>query len=195
MRWESAGKSGYSPARRHFDWYNHKVEKSGKRICLPECTTLPLTDNVLKDHLNGTKTIGVYPMLTNETCWFLAVDFDESTWKEDALTFVEQCESAAINSYLERSRSGNGGHVWIFFDSPMPANQARKLGAALISKSREHAFSSTFKSYDRMFPNQDTLPTGKFGNLIALPMQHESAKNGNSLFVDKTLEPFEDQWT
>ncbi len=194
VRWEFQGKSNYSPARKH-NWDSHTVDKrTGKKICPKTCPTLPLTDEVLRSHLNGTSVIGVYPMLPDESCWFLAVDFDKAAWLDDASAFMQACATLDVPAYLERSRSGNGGHVWIFFDRPIGAAQARKLGAALITKCREERYSVTFESYDRMFPNQDTMPKGKFGNLIALPLQCESAKQGNAVFLDSFLRPYQDQW-
>jgi len=144
--------------------------------------------------LTGKKAIGVYPLLLDETCWFLAADFDKKTWGEDSLAFIGTCQRAGVHAYLERSRSGNGGHVWIFFEGPVPAVLARKMGCALLTQTMERRHQVGLDSYDRFFPNQDTLPKGGFGNLIALPLQWMPRQNGNSLFVDAALHPYPDQW-
>ena len=98
----------------------------------------PLTDSVVYEHLTGKKTIGSYALLQDETCWFLAADFDKDEWKEDALAYVAAAKESGIRGYLERSRSGKGGHVWIFFDVPVSASLARKLGCFLLSRAMEH---------------------------------------------------------
>lgn len=194
-RWQKKdGTTNYSPAKLH-QWDSHTKNERGKWQCGPGCKLLPLTEKLLLEHLKGEKTVGIYPLLKDETCWLLAVDFDDADWSEDALAFLETCDSAGVPAYLERSRSGTGGHVWIFFDSPVRAAQARALGAFLISETKQNRYQIGFKSYDRMFPNQDTMPRGGYGNLIALPLQLEPRKAGNSVFVDRNLQPFEDQWT
>ena len=157
-------------------------------------TLYALTDEVIRQHLTGKKTIGIYPLLVGETCWLLAADFDKKTWQEDSLAFVATCQNARVPAYLERSRSGNGGHVWIFFEAPVAAVLARKMGCALLTQTMEKRHHLGLDSYDRFFPNQDTLPKGGFGNLIALPLQWMPRQNGNSLFVDDDLHPYADQW-
>lgn len=145
----------------------------------------------------GQKTIGIgtYPLLLDETCWFLAIDFDKASWKEDTAVFLETCRKLNVPAALERSRSGNGGHVWIFFDEPIPARTARMLGSTLLTLTLEKRHQIGLDSYDRMFPNQDTLPKEKkLGNLIALPLQRLPGKEGNSLFIDDHHEPYKDQW-
>lgn len=139
-------------------------------------------------------TAGVYPLLRDETCWFLAVDLDKSTWLEDAAAFLEICRIHDIPAALERSRSGNGGHVWIFFAEPIPARTARALGSYLLTRAMEQRPELGFESYDRFFPNQDTLPQGGFGNLIALPLQKRPRGTGNSVFLDEEFQPHLDQW-
>jgi hypothetical protein len=131
---------------------------------------LPLTDTVVRDHLSGKLTAGVYPLLTDERCWFLAADFDKTTWRDDALAFQQTCIRAGIPAYLERSRSGRGAHVWIFFEEAAIASLARKLGAAMLTRTMEGRHHIGLDSYDRFFPNQDTIPQGGFGNLIAFRM-------------------------
>jgi superfamily II DNA or RNA helicase len=138
--------------------------------------------------------IGVYPMLPDETCWFLAADFDKASWQQDAGAFLETCKLFNVPAALERSRSGNGGHTWIFFSEPTPAALARKMGAFLLTQTMERRPEIGLDSYDRFFPSQDTLPTGGFGNLIALPLQRKPRENGNSLFLDESFVPFQDQW-
>lgn len=193
-RWEKKdGSSNYSPAKIH-DWNGHTKNEKGKSVCSADCQLLTLTDRVLEEHLKGQRTIGIYPLLKDETCWLLAVDFDEATWSDDVLAFVDTCNRVGIPAYLERSRSGVGTHVWIFFDRSVRAAQARSLGSFLVSETKQSRYQLGFKSYDRLFPNQDTMPKGGFGNLIALPLQLEPSKAGNSIFVDQNLQPFVDQW-
>jgi hypothetical protein len=139
-------------------------------------------------------TMGVYPLLPDDTCWFLAVDFDESDWLGDAQAYRETCEQHGIPASLERSRSGNGAHVWIFFCETLPAKLARSLGSHLLTETIERRSGITLKSYDRFFPNQDTLPKQGFGNLIALPLQRKPREKGNSVFLDVQLQPYRDQW-
>lgn len=138
--------------------------------------------------------MGVYPMLLDERCWFLAADFDGENWVADSIAFLQTCGRLNIPAALERSRSGNGGHVWIFFAEAVPATMARKLGAHVLTETMEARPELGFRSYDRFFPNQDTLPKGGFGNLIALPLQKAARDRGNSLFVNETLAPHSDQW-
>jgi hypothetical protein len=130
----------------------------------------------------------------DESCWFLAADFDKSTWTEDAKTFLETCVSFQVPAVLERSRSGNGGHVWIFFETPVPAVLARKLGSLLLTSTMNRRPEIGMDSYDRLFPSQDTLPRGGFGNLIALPLQKKPREQNNSVFLDNDLNPYSDQW-
>jgi superfamily II DNA or RNA helicase len=165
-----------------------------RRVDRETRTLYEITDEVVKQHLTGKKTIGIYPLLVDETCWLLAADFDKTTWQEDSLAFIATCHSAGIPAYLERSRSGNGGHAWIFFERPIAAVLVRKMGCALLTQTMERRHQVGLDSYDRFFPNQDTLPKGGFGNLIALPLQWMPRQNGNSLFVDDDLRPYPDQW-
>lgn len=195
-RWKSKeGKSGYSPVCQN-EW--SAVCKKPKMKCA-DCSHkafVPVTDAVIHDHLDAEKnrTIGVYPMLPDETCFFLAVDFDKRDWTEDIKAFLKVCDQCGVPAAVERSRSGNGGHVWIFFEEAIPALLARRLGAALMTGAMEHRHVLSLDSYDRMFPNQDTMPKGGFGNLIALPLQGLPRKQGNSVFVDTRFQPIEDQW-
>ena len=137
---------------------------------------------------------GLYPLLSGDDCHLLAVDFDESDWRDDALAFVQSCRELGVPVALEISRSGNGAHAWIFFSGPVPAHNARRLGTALISYTCARTRQLALGSYDRLFPNQDTLPKGGFGNLIALPLQKMFSQRGASVFVDDALQPHPDQW-
>ncbi len=142
----------------------------------------------------GDFVVGVYPLLFDDTCHFLAVDFDEESWASDALAFLATCRELAVPAALERSRSGNGGHVWLFFSDAVPAFEARRLATMLLTRTMNRRPEIGFKSYDRLFPGQDTMPSGGFGNLIALPLQRRARESGNSMFVDDKLEPHPDQW-
>lgn len=195
QRWESAkGTSGYSPTCGN-EWKPGICHKP--RVKCGDCSQrllLPVTDQVIYDHLAGKQTIGVYPLLTDDSCYFLAADFDEADWREDARAFMESCRELAIAAALEISRSGQGAHIWIFFSDPVPAREARQLGAALISHTCNRTRQLSLASYDRLFPNQDTLPKGGFGNLIALPLQKHPREQGHSVFVNELLELYPDQW-
>ena len=195
IRWESkSGKSGYTPACTN-EWHPTLCKKPS--IKCADCQHrkfIPLTDKVIYDHLTGKHTIGLYPLLQNETCCFLAVDFDKKNWKNDVLAFMETCKEMNIPASIERSRSGNGCHVWIFFNQAIPASLARKLGGVLLERTLERRYQLGMDSFDRLFPNQDTLPKGGFGNLIALPLQNTPRKKGNSVFVDENFSPYSDQW-
>ncbi|EKE10179.1 MAG: hypothetical protein ACD_16C00073G0003 [uncultured bacterium] len=203
-RWDNqkTGKSGYSPVCQN-EWVRGVCKKP--QIKCSECLNqafVPVTEQVIRKHFTGEKignsrrdyTIGVYPMLKDETCWFLAVDFDKEQWKRDASAYLETCRLRNVPASLERSRSGNGGHVWIFFSEPISAPDARKMGAVLLTETMERCPDMGFESYDRFFPNQDTMPTGGFGNLIALPLQCQPRKRGNSVFLNEHFEPYTDQW-
>ena len=138
--------------------------------------------------------MGVYPMLQDETCFFLAADFDKTHWQEDAGAVLETCRRMNVPAALERSRSGNGGHVWLFFEEAIPAALARRLGSHILTETMERRPDIGLDSYDRFFPNQDTLPQGGFGNLIALPLQKRPRERGNSVFLDEQWLPYPDQW-
>ena len=194
-RWESAkGTSGYSPVCGN-EWKPGICHKP--RVKCGDCNQrqlLPVTDQVIYDHLAGKQTIGIYPLLSHDSCYFLAADFDEADWREDAGAFMQSCRELGIPAALEISRSGNGAHAWIFFAEPVPAREARQLGAALISHTCDRTRQLSLASYDRLFPNQDTMPKGGFGNLIALPLQKQPRESGRSVFVDEHLKPYPDQW-
>jgi superfamily II DNA or RNA helicase len=194
--WENSrtGKKGYAPACAN-EWVRGVCEKP--RVRCGECPNqafLTVTDQVIVDHLQGRHVIGVYAMLEAETCWFLAVDFDKQSWMEDVGAFVETCRTARIPAAIERSRSGDGAHAWFFFAAPVPAALARKLGCFFITETMARRHELSMNSYDRLFPNQDTMPRGGFGNLIALPLQHEARQQGNTVFLDDQFTPHPDQW-
>jgi len=195
IRWESkAGKAGYSPACAN-EWRADVCEKP--RIKCSDCGNrllVPLTDQTLYDHLAGRHTVGVYPLLADDTCHFLAVDFDDADWRADAQAFTQSCRELGVPAALEISRSGNGAHAWVFFSTKVAARDARRLGTALISHTCSRTRQLKLTSYDRLFPSQDTMPKGGFGNLIALPLQKWPRENGGSVFVDDALQPHPDQW-
>ncbi|MDZ4125242.1 MAG: DEAD/DEAH box helicase family protein [Hydrogenophaga sp.] len=196
VRWESktSGKSGYAPACGN-EWRAGVCEKP--RVKCGDCNQrllLPLSDAVIYDHLAGKQTVGVYPLLEDDTCHFLAVDFDEAEWRRDALPFVQSCNELGIPTALEISRSGQGAHAWVFFAGRVPARDARRMGTAIISHTCARTRQLKLASYDRLFPNQDTMPKGGFGNLIALPLQKHPRASGCSVFVDAELRPYRDQW-
>ena len=195
VRWEGKyGNSGYSPACAN-EWKRPLCSKP-KTKCgnCENRNLLPVTDEVIRNHLIGKHIIGVYPLLLDETCWFLAIDFDKKTWQEDVVAFLEVCREMGVPAALERSRSGQGGHVWMFFDRPIEASMARKFGCTILTRAMERRHQIGLDSYDRFFPSQDTLPKGGFGNLIALPLQFVPRKKGDSVFVDKGFEAYPDQW-
>jgi hypothetical protein len=185
-RWENKKlqTSGYSPACAN-EWV--------PGICLKpkiKCSVcnhkdyLELNKQVIENHLRGNIVAGVYPLLTDETCWFLAIDFDDEGWKKDISVLRKVCSHFDIPVVVERSRSGNGAHAWFFFDQPVQAILARKFGSAMLTYAMNQRHEIAFKSYDRLFPNQDTMPKGGFGNLIALPLQKAARENNNSVFID-----------
>ncbi|MDR1931500.1 MAG: restriction endonuclease subunit R, partial [Spirochaetales bacterium] len=207
-RFESkkSGKSGYQPVCRN-EWVRGICGKP-KASC-GSCANRafePITDAVIRNHLAGfipafyeggspaPFVMGVYPLLSDETCYFLAVDFDKLTWQEDVKAFMETCRAEDVPASLERSRSGNGAHVWIFFEKPVPAVKARKLGSLLMTRTLDRRPEIGLDSFDRFFPNQDTLPRGGFGNLIALPLQKTAREKNHSVFLDDNFAPYPDQW-
>jgi superfamily II DNA or RNA helicase len=205
LRWENTKKkrSGYAPACAN-EWVKGICGKP--QVKCGECPNqafIPMSDRVIESHLRGDDfrnrvdpnfVVGVYPLLGDETCWFLAIDFDGESWAADALAYLETCRGKGVPAALERSRSGNGGHIWIFFSEPIPAREARRLGAMLVTETMEQRPEIGFQSYDRFFPSQDTMPIGGFGNLIALPLQRHARECGNTVFVDDELRPYDDQW-
>jgi superfamily II DNA or RNA helicase len=195
--WENPrkGKKGYAPAC-FKEWVRGVCEKP--RVKCGECPNqafIPLTEQVIEDHLKGKHVIGVYPLLKDESCWFLAVDFDKATWKEDVAAFRDTARAAGLSPAVERSRSGNGAHVWFFFVATVPAAVARRMGCFLITETMARRHELSMGSYDRLFPKQDTMPKGGFGNLIALPLQLQARRAKNTEFVDDAFTAIVDQWS
>jgi len=200
-RWENGktGKSGYSPACDNDSFANRQSGVCRKPIV--KCSECPhqrfpsLDERSVEAHLRGEHTLGVYAIGADDTCRFLASDFDGDGWRDDVLAYHEAAERVGITVAIERSRSGNGAHGWIFFAEPVPAALARRLGAILVAKASALRPTLSLGAYDRLFPNQDSLPLGGFGNLIALPLAKAPRQNGNTLFVDPNMAAFEDQWS
>lgn len=196
IRWEKGNKSGYMPAY-FYDPYRLRAHKmnGGTFQNFTEKSYLKLTDEQIQKHLDGFHHIGVYPLLQDNTTWFLAADFDKANWQDEAVTFLNACKEKEIPAYLERSRSGNGGHVWIFFNSPYPAIRSRKIFISILEQSGAFSMFDKSSSFDRLFPNQDFLSGKGFGNLIALPLFKPTFEKGNSCFVNsETFEAITDQW-
>ena len=204
-RWfsSSSGKSGYQPVCAR-EWSREYCDK--KKFKCAECPNRefqPLGYSDIYRHLegkdpNGRDVVGVYAILPDNTCRFLCCDFDDKNcehgYQKDVMAYVGVCRDWGIPAYIERSRSGNGAHVWILFDEHIKTQTARRLGNAILTEAMEREGRMSFKSYDRFFPNQDFMPTGGFGNLVALPLQGRARKDGNSVFVDDDFIPFTDQW-
>jgi superfamily II DNA or RNA helicase len=201
QRWENnkSGKSGYSPTCNNDSFANRQSGICRKpKVKCSECPHKrfpPLDERAVESHLRGEQTLGVYAIGTDDTCRFLAADFDGEGWRDDVLAYREAAERVGLTVAIERSRSGNGAHGWIFFAEPVPAVTARRLGTILVAKASALRPTLGLGAYDRLFPNQDTLPVGGFGNLIALPLAKAPRQNGNTLFVDPRMVAFEDQWS
>jgi len=195
-RWEKDGRSGYSPAYR-FDWgeFNAHRAAGGTIKDFDNKTPILLTDQVLKDHFSGRLTVGIYPILEDNTSYFLAADFDGSNWFDEAVRYQDRMKKIGLSAYIERSRSGNGAHVWVFFDEPYPCYKSRAIG---LEVARQVLGLSDFDKeacFDRLFPSQDVVTANGLGNLIALPFQGESVCNGNTVFIDAgTKDPYDDQY-
>ncbi|MGB4583824.1 MAG: DEAD/DEAH box helicase family protein [Rhodoferax sp.] len=195
VRWiNKTGKPGYSPL------CANKWKPGICKLPVIKCSACshslyaPVTDNIIRQHLRGEITAGVYPLLVDNRCHFLAIDFDDADWRQDARAVLQTCLDNELPAALEISRSGEGAHLWLFFANATLARDARRLGTALISATCDRTRQLALKSYDRLFPNQDTMPKGGFGNLIALPLQKEPRDLGRSVFVDANLQQLPDQW-
>lgn len=192
-------KSGYAPACRN-EWVRGVCDKKKHRCAdCPNREFVPLSPEIVRAHLIGRDefcrdVVGVYPLLPDDRTWLLCADFDDGGWQEDVRAFCEAARSCGLTPAVERSRSGEGAHVWFFFAEPVSAADARKLGSLLLTQAMAKRHELSFRSYDRLFPSQDTMPKGGFGNLVALPFQGQAQKNGNSLFVDERFVSFPDQW-
>jgi len=196
VRWEKGNKGGYMPAY-IYDPYHYRLHKAsgGTFQTYQHKTYQPISVTEIQKHLDGIQQIGIYPLLQDNTSWFLAADFDKENWQKDAIKFLKACEERKIPAYLERSRSGNGGHVWIFFDKPYPAIRSRKVFIAILEESGAFSRFDKGSSFDRLFPNQDFRSGKGLGNLIALPLFKPALENGNSCFVNPdNLTPIENQW-
>lgn len=196
LRWENkaSDKAGYAPACSN-EWVRGVCEKP--RIKCGDCPNqafVSVSDGAIERHLRGDVVAGVYPLLPSNTCYFVAVDFDGEGWADDSGAFLEACTAHGVPVARERSRSGAGAHAWIFFKEAVEAARARQLATALLSEAMEQRAEIAFSSYDRLFPSQDLMPRGGFGNLIALPLQREPRERGHSVFIDDSLNPYRDQW-
>jgi superfamily II DNA or RNA helicase len=196
VRWEKGNKSGYMPAY-FYDPYRYRAHKmnGGTFQNFADKEYLPFTEKEIEKHLNGEQHIGVYPLLKDNTSWFIVADFDKVEWINDCKKFINACNEKGIPAYLERSRSGKGGHGWIFFEQQYPAVKSRKIFISILEQTGVFSFFDKSSSFDRMFPNQDFLSGKGFGNLIALPLYKKTFEQGNSCFIDiESLEPIPNQW-
>lgn len=196
VRWEKGSKSGYMPAY-FYDPYRYRAHKmnGGTFQNYADKEYLTFTEKEIEKHLNGEQHIGIYPLLKDNTSWFIVADFDKVDWLEDCKKFINACTEKGIPAYLERSRSGKGGHVWIFFEQPYPAIKSRKIFISILEQTGVFSLFDKSSSFDRMFPNQDFLSGKGFGNLIALPLYKKTFEHGNSCFIDiESLEPIPNQW-
>lgn len=196
VRWEKEGRSGYMPTYK-VDWtdYNKHKAQGGTFKDYKNKEYLPFDEKAIELHLSGKETNGIYPLLEDNTSFFIAVDFDKQNWQETILRLYKTCQKFELPAYIERSRSGNGGHLWIFFEQAFPAEQSRKIMFELLRHSNIISHFEKEPSFDRIFPNQDYHSGKGMGNLIALPLQGKSVEQGNSCFINPEIfEPYNDQW-
>jgi superfamily II DNA or RNA helicase len=195
-RWESTktpGRSGWAP-RCSNEWRPAVCQKP--KVKCSNCASrrfVALTSGELRRHLEGRQTVGIYPLLADETCWLVAIDLDGDSWREDVVALRDSAEDLGIPLLVERSRSGDGAHVWVLLSEPVSAHIARSVGSLLLTRAMSRR-AIAMSSYDRLFPNQDTMPAGGFGNLIALPLQRDRRGHGCTVFLDGDLKPHPDQW-
>ena len=194
--WENnkTGKKGYSPVCSN-EWVKPICNKP--KVKCSDCSHqafVPLDEISIKGHLQGMHIAGTYALRPNNTCIFLASDFDKASWREDVIAYKKAAREFGIEAYIEISKSGNGAHAWVFFEEPIFARKARQLGTLILVRASTLSKKIKLNSHDRFFPNQDIMPNGGFGNLIALPLQREARNQGNTLFVDENLSPIKDQW-
>lgn len=202
VRWENekAGTHGYAPKCKN-EWdrnicgKSHRIKGACKKCAYRE--NQEITDKLIQQHFTGTGrnalVMGVYPLLEDETCRFLAIDFDKGNWQDEILLARSIFTEYGIESYIERSRSGNGGHLWVFFSESVEAHLARKLGIKVLETAMNRTGSSEFDSFDRLFPNQDRMPKGGYGNLITLPLQRQAVEKGNNVFVNEAFQMYASQ--
>lgn len=196
VRWERDRRSGYMPAYK-VDWndYNQHKTSGGTFANYEKKEYQPINDVALREHFYGKVTIGIYPLLQDNTSFFVAADFDESNWQESILKLYNACQEVDLPAVIERSRSGNGGHLWLFFEENTPAFQSRKIMFELLIQSGIISKFEKEPSFDRLFPNQDIHSGKGIGNLIALPLQGNSLTQGNSCFIQPdSFTPIENQW-
>jgi superfamily II DNA or RNA helicase len=197
LRWENPrkGRSGWAP-RCANEWKQGVCEKPRVKCAVcPNQAFVPPAEDELRAHLQGRQVMGVYPLLHDDMCSLLAIDLDGRSWREDVVSLRESCRDLNVVPAVERSRSGEGAHIWFFFDAPVPAALARRFGLNVLTDAMARSPTLGMASYDRLFPSQDTLPKGGFGNLIALPLQRAARQHGNTVFVDERFEPYDDQWS
>lgn len=197
VRWENPrrNRAGYSPRCAH-EWQRGVCGKP--KVRCGECTNqafMALDERQLLAHLQGRQVVGIYPLLPDDRCWLLAIDLDRRSWRDDVQALSTTCHALGVHPAIERSRSGNGAHIWFFFTEPVPAAEARRLGFTILTATMAQGVALGVESYDRLFPSQDVLPSGGFGNLIALPLQREARNAGDTEFLDNRLEPHRDQWS
>ena len=201
LRWKNAksGKSGYSPVCKN-KWVQGKCNiKTRPCAMCPFNEPVALDDIAILKHFRGDDSlcrdvIGLYPLMPDNTCFFLALDFDEKDWQEYASAIRQVCLKNAIPACFEISRSGNGVHIWFFFEEAVSAKNARLFGEIILNLAMNQRHELPFSSFGRMFPNQDEMPKGSYGNLIALPLQGRAVREGKSVFVDENFVPYSDQW-
>ncbi|MGN0038534.1 MAG: TOTE conflict system archaeo-eukaryotic primase domain-containing protein [Coriobacteriales bacterium] len=199
LRWEKAsGEAGYSP--KCVNWHRPGVCRLSVGCSRCRHRVLEaLNETHLEGHLDTknpdtSKTVAIYPLDACECTSFLAIDLDHRSWQSAARALAMSFSEMGVAAYCERSRSGDGAHIWVFFAEPVPAKKARDLGSLALTHAMEKTGAIDFSCYDRMFPSQDLLPERGFGNCIALPLQGGPRNSGFSLFVDDALSPYEDQW-